>query len=57
MESSKNLKKLYVFEMNMGQIVNEVERVIGREKIEWHGKSNGEIITPDEIEEYIMGRK
>lgn len=46
----KNIKKIVVAEHNYGQLVNEVRRVVGADKrIEFIGKVNGTIITPDEI--------
>lgn len=46
----KNIKKIVVAEHNYGQLVNEVRRVVGHDKkIEFIGKVNGTIITPDEI--------
>ena len=42
-------KKVFVFEMNMGQYVLEVERIIKR-NVEFFGKENGELITPEEME-------
>ena len=53
-EVSERVKKIFVFEMNQGQIVHVVERVTDRWKIKWFGKSNGEIITPEEIEGVVM---
>jgi len=53
-EISEHVKKIFVFEMNQGQIVHVVERVTDRWKIKWFGKSNGEIITPEEIEGVVM---
>jgi hypothetical protein len=35
--------------MNMGQYVLEVERIIKR-NVEFFGKENGELITPEEME-------
>lgn len=46
----KNVKKIVVAEHNWGQLVNEVRRVVGTDKkIEFVGKVNGTVITPDEI--------
>lgn len=46
-------KKVFVFEMNMGQYVNEVERIV-KKPVEFFGKENGEVITPKEIESCIQ---
>ncbi len=47
-------KKIFIFEMNHGQIVHVVRRCVKTEKIKWFGKANGEIITPDEMEKIIL---
>lgn len=49
-KAMKNVKKIVVAEHNYGQLVNEVRRVVGLDKkIEFIGKVDGTIITPDEI--------
>lgn len=46
----KKVKKIVVAEHNWGQLVNEVRRVVGSDKkIEFIGKVDGTVITPDEI--------
>lgn len=43
-------KTIIVPEMNMGQLVLEVERIVaGRAKVERINKANGQLITPNEI--------
>ncbi len=50
MELGKKAKRILVTEMNMGQLVLEVERIVKNDaQIHFLGKANGEIITPDEI--------
>jgi 2-oxoglutarate ferredoxin oxidoreductase subunit alpha len=46
-------KKVFVFEMNLGQYVMEVERILKREVV-FFGKENGELITPEEMESCIQ---
>lgn len=47
---SKNLKDILVTELNYGQIKLEVERVVkGNTPVRFHGKANGEIITPEDL--------
>lgn len=47
---SKNLKDILVTELNYGQIKLEVERVVkGNCPVRFHGKANGEIITPEDL--------
>ncbi len=46
-------RRVFVFEMNLGQYVHEVERIV-KKKVEFYGKENGEIISPEEIESCIL---
>ena len=49
-EISNKVRKIIVAEMNLGQYVLEVQRIVaGRTDIVSLGKGNGEVITPDEI--------
>ena len=49
-EISNKAKKIIVPEMNLGQLVLEVERVVsGRIVVERINKANGQLITPNEI--------
>ncbi|MCG8538733.1 MAG: 2-oxoacid:acceptor oxidoreductase subunit alpha [Clostridia bacterium] len=49
-ELSQKVKSIVVAEMNLGQIVLEVERIVkGNCEIALVGKANGEVITPEEI--------
>ena len=41
--------RVLVVEMNLGQYVREIERLSGAVPVEFFGKMNGELITPDEI--------
>jgi len=53
---AEKTKRVIVAEMNLGQIANEVERVVaGKAKVERLGKVNGELFKPDEILSVIMG--
>jgi 2-oxoglutarate ferredoxin oxidoreductase subunit alpha len=53
-ELGKKAKDFIVAEMNMGQLVLEVERIIKSDAVvHLLGKANGEIITPDEIMDKI----
>ncbi len=50
LELSKKVKSILVAEMNLGQILLEVERIVkGNCPVELIGKANGEVITPEEI--------
>jgi len=49
-ELSKQIKVMVVAELNLGQYVLEVERIIKDNcKLGFIGKANGEVLTPDEI--------
>jgi len=48
---------LIVPEMNLGQIAGEVEKVVGRKVVKLNKIGGGELITPEEILELIMGAK
>ncbi|KAB3524956.1 2-oxoacid:acceptor oxidoreductase subunit alpha [Alkaliphilus serpentinus] len=49
-EIAKDQKKILVPELNLGQYVLEVERIVaGKTEVHSLGKVNGEAITPDEI--------
>lgn len=43
------VSRVIVVEMNLGQYVREIERFSGSKKIEFFGKMNGELISPEEI--------
>jgi 2-oxoglutarate ferredoxin oxidoreductase subunit alpha len=46
-------KRIVVIEMNLGQYVREVERLIRRKEIKFFGRMNGDLITPTRIKEVI----
>lgn len=43
------VSRVIVVEMNLGQYVREVERFSGSIEVEFYGRMDGELITPDEI--------
>jgi 2-oxoglutarate ferredoxin oxidoreductase subunit alpha len=45
--------RIVVLEMNMGQYVREIERLLHDRCIDFHGQMNGELITPREIVEVL----
>jgi 2-oxoglutarate/2-oxoacid ferredoxin oxidoreductase subunit alpha len=49
LEAARNARRVVVPEMNMGQLVLEVERVVGRNKVVRVNRADGEMITPDQI--------
>ncbi len=52
--AGEKARRVFIFEMNHGQIIHVVRRCVKTEKIVWYGKANGEIITPEEIEKKVM---
>lgn len=53
-ELAKKVKKLFVVELNYGQIIGEVERFANKyTDVEWYGRSTGRLIPPVEIEDFI----
>ncbi|MDW5299862.1 MAG: 2-oxoacid:acceptor oxidoreductase subunit alpha [Sedimentibacter sp.] len=55
---AENSKEIYVAEMNMGQYFLEVDRVAGKKcPVKKINKITGELITPQEIIDAVMGGK
>ena len=52
-EKAEKFAHIVVIEMNMGQYVREIERVLHR-KVGFFGHMNGKLITPDQIEATLM---
>lgn len=52
-EQAKNAKNIFVFEMNMGQYVHEIERILPDKKVKFFGRMDGRLITPRQIMEAI----
>lgn len=51
---AKDVNRITVIEMNMGQYFNEIDRIAGKHtKVDKYGRIDGELITPDEIIYYI----
>ena len=48
-EEISKVSRVVVVEMNLGQYVREIERLSGSVPVEFLGKMNGELITPEEI--------
>ncbi len=48
-------KAVLSVEMNMGQMVEDVKRSVGRHKpVSWYGKCGGEVPTPEEVAEAVQ---
>jgi 2-oxoglutarate ferredoxin oxidoreductase subunit alpha len=52
-EKAKNAKKIVVLEMNMGQYIHEIERILPDKKVRFFGQMDGRLITPRRIAEAI----
>jgi 2-oxoglutarate ferredoxin oxidoreductase subunit alpha len=46
--------RVLVVEMNLGQYLREIQRVLPAAKVEFLGQMNGELIKPDQIVEVIL---
>ena len=54
---AKKVKKIFVVELNYGQIVGEVERFASKyTEVDWFGRANGRLIPPIEIRSFIEDR-
>lgn len=51
---AEHAKKIIVPELNYGQLVGEVERYVGRDKVIAVNRYDGELFTPDEILQPIL---
>jgi hypothetical protein len=52
-EKAEGAKRVIVLEMNDGQYVREIERVLPGKQVDFYGRMNGKLITPSEIREVI----
>ncbi|MBU0464781.1 MAG: pyruvate flavodoxin/ferredoxin oxidoreductase [Proteobacteria bacterium] len=52
-KKAKKFKRIVVIEMNLGQYVNEIKRILCDKKVEFYGQMNGVLITPAKIMEVI----
>ncbi|MGB5986343.1 MAG: 3-methyl-2-oxobutanoate dehydrogenase subunit beta, partial [Desulfobacterales bacterium] len=53
-----NCRGVISIEMSMGQMVEDVQRVVqGVKPVHWYGKCGGEVPTPEEIGEVVRGLK
>ncbi len=51
--AAANFKRVVVIEMNLGQYVNEIRRILSGKKIDFYGQMDGVMITPAKIMEVI----
>ncbi len=48
-----DVEKVMVIEMNLGQYVREIERLAGSKPVDFHGRMDGELISPAAIREVL----
>jgi 2-oxoglutarate ferredoxin oxidoreductase subunit alpha len=51
--SARQAESVVVIEMNLGQYVNEIRRVLPEKPVDFFGQMDGRLITPRQIEEVI----
>jgi 2-oxoglutarate ferredoxin oxidoreductase subunit alpha len=52
-ENAQNVSRVVVVEMNLGQYVREIERILPDKKVEFLGQMDGRLISPERIREDI----
>jgi 2-oxoglutarate/2-oxoacid ferredoxin oxidoreductase subunit alpha len=52
-QAADKARRVVVVEMNLGQYVREIERVLPDKRIDFRGQMDGRLITPRQIEEII----
>ena len=52
-EKSRGIKRVVVVEMNLGQYVREIQRLLPEKELEFFGQMDGRLITPQQIKEVI----
>jgi 2-oxoglutarate ferredoxin oxidoreductase subunit alpha len=51
--AADNVNRVLVVEMNLGQYVREIERILGDKQVDFCGQMNGRLISPDKIKEAV----
>jgi 2-oxoglutarate ferredoxin oxidoreductase subunit alpha len=54
LEKAAPYKRVVMAEMNLGQYVRELQRLLTDKKIDFLGQMNGELIKPGQIQEVIQ---
>ena len=55
LSAAEGLERIFVVEMNLGQYVQEVRRVLCNQRVDFYGKMSGQLIAPKEIIEEVLG--
>ena len=53
---AEKYKRIVVIEMNLGQYIDNIERVLPKKRIQFYGQMNGVLITPGKIMEVIENK-
>ena len=54
-KTAEPFKKIVVLEMNMGQYVGEIQRILPEKSITFVGQMDGNLITPEKIKSGVTG--
>ena len=52
-QKAESARQVMVVEMNLGQYVREIQRVLSDKKVDFLGQMNGNLITPRQIRRFI----
>jgi 2-oxoglutarate ferredoxin oxidoreductase subunit alpha len=52
-QKAQNARRVVVVEMNLGQYVNEVRRILAGKRVDFFGQMDGRLITPRQIMEVV----
>ena len=52
-QKAEKVRRVVVVEMNLGQYVNEVKRVLAGKRVDFYGQMDGRLITPQQIMEVV----
>jgi 2-oxoglutarate ferredoxin oxidoreductase subunit alpha len=52
-DTARSYRRVVVVEMNLGQYVREIQRVLPGMDVSFFGQMNGELITPQQIREVL----
>jgi 2-oxoglutarate ferredoxin oxidoreductase subunit alpha len=52
-KAAENVKRVVVVEMNLGQYVREIERILDEKQVDFCGQMDGWLISPDKIKEAV----
>jgi 2-oxoglutarate ferredoxin oxidoreductase subunit alpha len=53
-QKAQKASRVVVIEMNLGQYVNEITRVLEGKRVDFYGQMDGRLITPKQIMEAVV---